>query len=105
MLVSIFLNHEGMEAHAKGYQIQTWHLREQIRQEGDRLREGTDKEPLIWLGDLELLLPTATDCIAPALRKLKTEEERINAEAAEQLMEITQRRNDLLIIGHEVRDV
>ena len=105
MLVSIFLNAEGMEVHAKGQQIQTWHLREQIRQEGDVLREGTDKEPLFWLGDFEANLPDVADCIAPALAKIKAEEARVNAEAAEQLMELQQRRNDLLMIGHEVRDV
>ena len=105
MLVSIFLNAEGMENHAKGQQIQTWHLREQIRQDGDMRRDGTDKDPLIWLGDVELPLPAGVDCVAPALAKIKAEEARVNAEAAEQLMELQQRRNDLLMIGHEVRDV
>ena len=104
MLVSIFLNVEGMEQQAKGLKVHTWHFSEQIREEGD-VRYDEQGMNFIWLKDVEFTLPSPAQCIRPVLEKLKAREAEIRSEAEKELMIITQRRNDLLMIGHEVRDV
>lgn len=101
MLVSIFLNIEGMERHATGKDLFAWDFSTQLRKEGDERYD--TMQGFTWLADVELLMPDATDCIAPVLAKLKAREAEINAEAGKELRLLQQRRNDLLMIGHEVK--
>lgn len=101
MLVSIFLNIEGMERHATGKELFAWNFSTQLHREGDERYD--TMQGFIWLADLDLSLPDAADCIAPVMKKLKERETEINAEAAKELRAVQQRRNDLLMIGHEVK--
>jgi len=93
MKLCIYLNAEGLEAHALGQTMYSWHY---------TIREDTDSPPKnsIKLVEVEATMPLKKACIAPVLAKLKEREEEINASAYEDLRAITQRKNDLLMLTY-----
>jgi hypothetical protein len=95
MKLCIYLNDGGLEAHALGHTMYSWHY---------STREDTETPPKnsIKLAEVEVVMPRKESCIAPVLAKLKEREDEINASAHEDLMAIQQRKNDLLMLTCEV---
>lgn len=88
----VYLTIEGMERIAKGDQLYNWHF----------TTAGTDDDlgaDYILVGEFEVSLPSAADCIKPVLDKLNKKEAEIQAEAFAEIRKVQQRRNDLLTIG------
>lgn len=94
MKLCIYLLPEGLEALALGNRVYSWNW---------AVREVDDTSPpnSLKLGEFEVAMPTKEACIAPVLAKLKERENEINAAAHEDLMAITQRKNDLLMLTCE----
>jgi hypothetical protein len=88
----VYITIEGMERIAKNEIMYNWHF----TTAGMDDDMGTD---YLFVGEFEVSLPSAADCIKPVLAKLKKKEDEIQAEAFAELKKVHQRRNDLLTIG------
>lgn len=93
MKLCIYLTPEGLEALALGRNLYNWHY-------STRLEDDTPPKNSILIAKCTAKLPAKEACIAPVLAKLKEREDEINASAAEDLMAIRQRKNDLLMLTH-----
>lgn len=101
-MLTIYLNTEGMERHAKGESLYSWHYSIQVRQPNDE-PYGKEKGDFLELATVDPVLPAPAACIAPVLAKLKAREDELRQETYAELDKLQQRRNDLLMIGHEVK--
>ena len=92
-MLRVYLDVAGQEAMVKGHMLFCWHY---------TVREAAETPPAgaVLLGEFEPALPRPEVCIPAILAKLKHREDEINTEAAEELMKITQRRNDIMMLGH-----
>ena len=88
----VYITVEGMERIAKGETMYNWHF----------TTGGMDDDMgnnYHLVGEFNVNLPSAAECVHPVLEKLKTKEAEIQADAFRELKSIQQRRNDLLTIG------
>ena len=92
-MLRVYLDVAGQEALVKGHQLYCWY--HVVRGEDETPPEGG-----VLIGAFEPTMPKPEVCIPAILAKLKHREDTINAEAAEELMKITQRRNDIMMLGH-----
>ena len=92
-MLRVYLDVAGQEAMVKGHPLYCWYY--VVRGEADTPPEGG-----VLIGEFEPALPRPEVCIPAILAKLKHREDEINAEAAMELMNITQRRNDMMMLGH-----
>jgi len=87
---------EGMEQIAKGGEPYSWQL--QIIK-----AEDFDEHPDVY-SDRMLVerfaaqLPSAAECVAPVLAKLRAKEQEIQAEAYEEMMKVKERREQILAL-------
>lgn len=88
----VYITIEGMERIAKGETLYNWHFT-------TGGMEDDMGENYHLVGEFNINLPSAADCIHPVLEKLKAKEAEIQAEAFVELKKVQQRRNDLLTIG------
>ena len=103
-MLTIYLNTEGMERHAKGESLYSWNYSIQVRQPNDE-PYGKEKGDFLELATIDPVLPVPAACIVPVLAKLKAREDELRQETQAELDKLQQRRNDLLMIGHEVKNV
>lgn len=90
----VYITVEGMERIVKGEHLYNWYF--STAEYEDDMGDGYH-----LVGEFEVSLPSAADCIKPVLDKLKKREDEIQAEAFAELKKIHQRRNDLLMIGFQ----
>jgi hypothetical protein len=90
----VYITVEGMERIVKGEHLYNWYFT--TAGVDDDMGDGYH-----LVGEFEVSLPSAADCIKPVLDKLKKKEDEIQAEAFAELRKVQQRRNDLLTIGFQ----
>lgn len=91
--LSVYLTVEGQEQLALGNSIYSWNY-------VTRLADSEGPDGAALLGSLEVALPTVEQCLPPVLAKLKKREAEIQAEAYKEVMEIQERRNNLLSLTY-----
>lgn len=87
---------EGMEQLAKGATPYNWQLSVVEATTFEKHSEVYSDRKLI--GQFEASFPSAADCIAPVLAKLKAREQEIQAEAYEEMMKVKERREQILAL-------
>jgi hypothetical protein len=92
--LSIYLNAEGQERLALGQPRYSWHY--DVRNVEEDIPEGH-----AFLGTVDAQLPTIAECLPPVLAKLKKREAEIQAEAYQEVLEIQERRNNLISLTYD----
>jgi len=92
----VLLEVEGMEQLAKGGTPHNWQLQVRTESEYTACPEVYADRKLI--GSFTAQFPSAVECIAPVLEKLKAREQEIQAEAYEEMMKVKERREQLLAL-------
>lgn len=93
-MMKIYLKLNGMEQFAKGGSLYSWHFT-CITDEDEFSKPETGAVLIATTG---YTMPSKAECIPPLLAKLAKREAEIRAEAANELKEVQQRKNDLLML-------
>ena len=93
MKLKLYLLPEGAESHALGRTLYTWYY---------ALREESSDAPdsSLFLAEVEFDLPTPADCVQPVLAKLAKRETELQAEVYKEIMELKERRANLLSLTY-----
>ena len=93
MKLKLYLLPEGAEALALGRTLYTWNY---------AVREEDADAPAnsLPLGEIEFDLPSPVKCIQPVLAKLAQREAEIQAEAYKEVLELKERRQNLLSLTY-----
>ena len=95
MKFKVYVTVEGLERVALNLPLYSWHI--------NTVQENNDigqAEGSYLLHEFDALLPLAVDCIQPVLAKLAEQEQEIQAEAYREVMELKQRRENLLSLTY-----
>lgn len=91
--MKVYLTVEGQERVALGRSLYSWDF--VVREEG-----ATPPERSCLVGTFEPVFPSPEDCIPPVLEKFKEKEAEIQAAAHSELMELQERRQNLLSLTY-----
>ena len=92
----ILVTVEGMEQIAKGGEPYSWQLNIVLARDFENHPEVYIDRKLV--GRCPVTFPSAAECIAPVLAKLKKKEQEIQAEAYEEMMKVKERREQILAL-------
>lgn len=95
----VYLSIEGQEQVALGNQPNSWQY---TLSPVEIVYEGFNG---MLIGEVEVTLPSKENCMVPVLAQLKAKEQKIQAEAYEEMMQIKVRREALLCITMEPTNV
>lgn len=98
--ISVFLTVDGQEVFAKGGTLYAWHFSIYMAAEDHEYNKPAP-DSICIAEDVLVELPPIATCIKNVLAKLSAKENEIQAQAYKDSLEIKQRRDDLLMIGHE----
>lgn len=98
--LAVYLTIEGQEAFAKGNPLYGWHFSTFVGEPGDY--NSINPANILIADGIEATVPKVPACIANVLTSLAKKEAEIQAEAYKDSLNIKRRRDDLLMLGHEV---
>jgi len=93
MKVTLYLDKDGCERHARGFDIYNWDIAVRLDD-----REAPDNS--ILLGEVEVEMPHSDDAAAIAVKMLKQKMADIRAEAYKEELEVKDRLDKLLSISY-----